>query len=97
MTNNEAIEILNTMLEDGRYLGNGTHIPLEVLETFNKAIEALKTQKTGHWINRHNIYANKTFDTKVCSECQYEYSYDAETGISNANFCPNCSAKMEGE
>lgn len=50
MTNNEAIEILNTMLEDGRYLGNGTHIPLEVLETFNKAREALKTQKTGRWI-----------------------------------------------
>ena len=60
-------------------------------------IEALENQKTGHWINRHNIYANRTFDTKVCSECQYEYSYDAETGISNANFCPNCGAKMKGE
>ena len=44
MTNQEAIEILNTMLKDGRYLENGTHIPLEVLETFNKAIEALKNQ-----------------------------------------------------
>ena len=69
-----------------KYVREGT--PLE---------ESLENQKTGHWINRHNIYANKTFDTKVCSECQYEYSYDAETGISNANFCPNCGAKMKGE
>lgn len=67
------------------------------IKALDKAIEALEKQKVGHWINRHNIYANKTFDTKVCSECQYEYSYDAETGISNANFCPNCGTKMEGE
>lgn len=40
---------------------------------------------------------DEIFDTKVCSECQYEYSYDTETGISNANFCPNCGAKMKGE
>ena len=46
MTNQETIETLNTMLKDGRYLGNGTHIPLEVLETFNKAIEALENQKS---------------------------------------------------
>lgn len=75
--------------------------PFENNETNQETIEAkgdkADSQKTGHWINRHNIYANKTFDTKVCSECQYEYSYDAETGISNANFCPYCGAKMEGE
>ena len=66
-------------------------------DSIDMAIEALENQKTGHWINRLNIYANRTIDTKVCSECQYEYSYDAETGISNANFCPNCGAKMKGE
>ena len=69
----------------------------ECKESLEMAIEALENQKTGHWINRLNIYANRTIDTKVCSECRYEYSYDAETGISNANFCPNCGAKMEGE
>ena len=49
--------------------------------------------KTGHWINRYYI-ANKVL-FKRCSECNYEYSYDAETGISDANYCPNCGAKME--
>ena len=49
--------------------------------------------KTGHWINRH-IIANKTIDMIVCSECGEEFSYDAETGISEYKYCPNCGAKM---
>lgn len=84
MTNQEAIEILNTMFKDGRYLGNGTHIPLEVLESFNKAIEALENQKTGHWISKPNIYG-----VVYCSECDYELH------TNNTNYCPNCGAKME--
>ncbi len=51
--------------------------------------------KIGHWINQHIIYANATVDFKVCSECRYEFSYDAETGVSDANYCPNCGAKMK--
>ena len=53
--------------------------------------------KMGHWINQHVIYTNATIDFKVCSECRYEFSYDAETGVSDANYCPNCGAKMEGK
>ena len=49
--------------------------------------------KTGHWINRH-IIANKSIDMIVCSECGEEFSYDAETGISEYNYCPNCGAEM---
>lgn len=30
----------------------------------------------------------------VCSECGSEWSYDAETGVSDFNFCPNCGADM---
>ncbi len=90
ITREEAIKILKDTLYDER-------TPNNYIQAVRMGREALENQKTGHWINRHNIYANKTFDTKVCSECQYEYSYDAETGISNANFCPNCGAKMEGE
>ena len=80
------------------YLKNDIHnakVGGHIYRHYEMAIEALKNQRIGHWINRHNIYTNKTFDTKVCSECRYEYSYDAETGISNANFCSNCGAKME--
>ena len=51
----------------------------------------------GHWINRRYIYPNKIIDMKVCSECGYEFSYDAETGISEANGCPNCLADMREE
>ena len=93
MTNQEAIEILKDLWR----WEHPNWLEKDIRKALDKGIEALENQKTGHWINRHNIYANKTFDTKVCSECQYEYSYDAETGISNANFCPNCGAKMEGE
>lgn len=53
-------------------------------------------QKMGKWINQHIIYDNATIDFKVCSECRYEFSYDAETGVSDANYCPNCGAKMKG-
>ena len=51
-------------------------------------------KKMGRWINQHIIYDNATIDFKVCSECRYEFSYDAETGVSDANYCPNCGAKM---
>lgn len=49
--------------------------------------------KIGHWINRH-IIANTSIDMIVCSECGEEFSYDAETGISEYNYCPNCGARM---
>ena len=52
--------------------------------------------KIGHWINRH-IIANRSIDIIGCSECGEEFSYDAETGISEYNYCPNCGAKMERE
>ena len=53
----------------------------------------------GEWISRRYINGAdwaKSFDMKVCNCCNYEFSYDAETGISDANFCPNCGAKMKG-
>lgn len=56
------------------------------------------------WIKR--LYyrpSTKTYDLTmyVCSECGFERSYDAETGIDEYKFCPNCGAKedfyMEGK
>ena len=91
MANKEAIEILNTMLKDGRYLGNGTHIPLEVLETFNKAIEALENQKTGRWIRKNDICTSRV------QIYQYECSNCREINTFSSNHCPYCGAKMKGD
>lgn len=58
MTNERSIEILDTMLKDGRYLETGSHISSEVLETFNKAKEALELQSS--FINELKDLKEKT-------------------------------------
>lgn len=52
--------------------------------------------KTNRWINR--VYyreSTKSYDVemKVCPKCFAEFSYDAETGIGEFNYCPNCGSK----
>ena len=45
MTREErALRNLKQMYSDGRYLGSGSHIPLEVLEDFSTAIKALEQE-----------------------------------------------------
>lgn len=47
MTRKErAITNLKQMCSDGRYLGSGSYVPLEVLEDFNLAIKALEQEPT---------------------------------------------------
>lgn len=59
-----------------------------------KALPPVTPQRPkGKWINKYYMASKVMF--KRCSECDYEYSYDAETGISDANYCPNCGAEME--
>ncbi len=72
---------------------NGDRYYQHVAEDAIKALE--REPKTGHWISRW--YKDKHFH--VCSECQEEFSHDAETGIEITNYhiCPNCGAKMESE
>ena len=49
MTRKErAIKNLKQMCSDGRYLGSGSYVPLEVLEDFNLAIQALEQEP--RWI-----------------------------------------------
>ena len=62
---------------------------------YNDAKEELI--KIGKWINRRVITESNSFDLCVCSNCNEEFSYDAETGVemSSYKFCPNCGAKME--
>lgn len=49
-------------------------------------------REKGKWHQR--FYLNPRIEMMVCSECNSEFSYDAETGVSDYNFCPNCGAKM---
>lgn len=45
MTREErALRNLKQMCSDGRYLGSGSYIPLEVLENFSTAIKALEQE-----------------------------------------------------
>ena len=46
----------------------------------------------GKWIKRGYIGCDTQF--YWCSVCEYERSYDAETGLDDYNFCPNCGADM---
>ena len=97
MTNQEAIEILNTMLEEGRYLGNESHIPLEVLETFDKAKKALEKQKVGHWIKYCRPRCGEQH--YQCTSCGYYINFGqwGEVYTKQFKYCPNCCARMEGE
>lgn len=54
---------------------------------------AQSERKNGKWHQR--IYSQ--IEMMVCSECNSEFSYDAETGVRDYNFCPNCGADMRGE
>lgn len=54
---------------------------------------AQSERKNGKWHQR--FYSQ--IEMMVCSECNSEFSYDAETGVRDYNFCPNCGADMRGE
>ena len=69
---------------DGGYFGT---VPSEVITG------EMPEPKKGKWHSR--IYSK--IEMFVCSECQHEYSHDAETGEQFYNYCPNCGADMRGE
>ena len=50
-------------------------------------------RKKGKWHSR--IYSK--IEMFVCSECQHEYSYDAETGEQFYNYCTNCGSYNGGD
>ena len=68
--------------------------PLNVLTEVRDRLKALSSaqpeRKKGKWHRR--FYPQ--IEMMVCSECQEEFSYDAETGIRDYNYCPNCGADM---
>lgn len=90
MTREErALKNLKQMCSDGRYLGSGSYIPLEVLEDFKVVIEVLEQEpKIGHWT-----------DDGYCSCCNKQTLPLDISGYASGydSFCPNCGAKMESE
>lgn len=53
-------------------------------------------QKVGRWIRVHYISDGKDTAMNKCSNCQEEFGWDIETGISfeDYKYCPNCGARM---
>lgn len=97
MTRKErTISNLKQMCSDGRYLGSGSYVPLEVLEDFSLAIKALeqepKIRPKGHWIMTHDYFtgAYESIDYVECSCCHTD-------SLEEGNYCPNCGAEMESE
>lgn len=50
----------------------------------------IEERKTGKWHQR--FYPQ--IEMMVCSECNSEFSHDAETGVRDYNYCPHCGARM---
>lgn len=73
----------------------------KAIESWNKRIEDVRENITANWI--HVYYyrpSTNSYDIEMgkCSNCNHEYSYDTETGISfeDYKFCPECGADMRG-
>ena len=66
----------------------------DTYHTLSEAIEALKEQKTGQWIENEDWY-----DTYYeCSSCGEAFSLIVGTPKDNGyNYCPHCGARMVGE
>ena len=89
MTNKEAIEAIKANYPPENY-----SVLREALDT---AVDLLEQQKTGQWIY---IYGRcgKRVDRRTlkCSVCGNHLSMDGVNGgRGDANFCPNCGARME--
>ena len=91
-----AIDAMNTRLEDikltwrGKVKKGEIAMYLDMRGVIETLPSAQPERKKGKWHRR--FYPQ--IEMMVCSECQEEFSYDAETGIRDYNYCPNCGADM---
>lgn len=92
MTREEAKNEL--VLWRNRNSDNGYH--KKFVDALTVAIKALEQEsKTGHWIDAKVGKIFPSNDYK-CSECGNILDFDGvNCGRGDANFCPNCGAKME--
>ena len=90
MTNQKAIEVLSGILAEAIEFENSVcYVTGEDREPLEMAIEALKNQKTGHWID------DDKYGTS-CSICGKWYTHPYLTK-EEVIYCCRCGAKMEGE
>ena len=91
MTREEAIKIL-----EGYKLESEEDYWLKRAEALGKGIEALKNQKTGHWI----IDINDK-DYCFCQFCRHKFDIDRLKMVWGTYefppYCPNCGAELKGE
>lgn len=97
MTNEEAVYILNHLIQKIEASPNKTNILTKEKQALEIAIEALKERPQGEWIDK-DYGIGKCWAT--CSECGESANGEAkDTGFgydySFPNFCPNCGACME--
>ena len=103
MTNQEAIEILKKYKDESE-----EDYYVKRAEALDKGIEALESQKTGHW--NFTLNADKDSWIVKCSCCRYERLeiLDTRYGLKKIKimyagelkqdkYCLNCGAKIEGE
>ena len=100
MTKAEAVNwIINISADIGKIEHQDLWHYEQALDEIREMLEAKPERKAGKWHKRFYFRnSTKSYDCEmhVCSECGNEWSYDAETGVSDYNYCPNCGAKMEG-
>lgn len=94
MTNEKASIIIGNI----SVYGDECYSIAEYQEAKAVAIQALLQEpKTGHWINAKvgKLFPSNDFK---CSECGNILDFDGvNCGRGDANYCPNCGAKMKSE
>ena len=95
MTNKErALKDLKQMRYGGRYIGTDIHVPLEVLEDFDMAIEALEEEPSKE--NKKCIWIKYDYRTICPRECGGESPYwRIPENMENLKYCPYCGKEIE--
>ena len=90
----DAISRKAAIGEIARWIGYLDADMIMRIQTGLKKLPSVQSErKKGKWHKR--FYPQ--VEMIVCSECQEEFSYDAETGVRDYKYCPNCGAYMRGE
>ena len=94
-----AITNLKQMCSDGRYLGSGSYVPLEVLEDFDLAIKALERgSRKCIWIKHDYRSICPQEHTDVCDgSLDKPYWRVPENMKEVLRYCPYCGKEIEME
>lgn len=89
MTREEARKIFEDKCTE---IDNPYYTLEDIREAWNLAIEALKEERHGEWINDNASFG---FVDLKCSFCHSEF-LDVDH-LDKWNFCPSCGARLRGE